>query len=322
MKTRVIIFVVIASLFLFLGLSHGSVENSFASSLPAGVSGAGVAYVNITNTITQQSQTSATSSVEYTFNYNGSGEINLTLPDYAADIKLFLTGQPYTFSEIPSSQCTTLNLSRTCTILEIPNVNSADIFTLSYSFTTSYTESSQFNSTFTFIAFSPTLLRTIIVLPSGAGLISYNPKYAVSNLTGNNKEVSWASFNTPGEWFFTVSYSASFPAPASQPATSYFIAGIVVIGIIIALIILMRSKHWSTVPAVSPKRLNPFIKLLNDDESKVLKMIKPGKSTAQKDLIAASGFSKSKMSKILSKLSRFRLIKLQSLGKTNKIKRI
>ena len=328
MKSWAILSFVVASFFLLLSLSHGITQNSFSASLPEGVSGAGAAYINITNTITQQSGTSAISSVEYTFIYNGTEEINITLPSYATGITLFLAGQPYPFSEIPLARCNSfiINSSQTCTVLEISNVKSTDVFILSYSFSTTYTSGTQFNSTFIFIPFSPTLLRIVTVLPQGAFLSSapyYNPPTASFSSNGQNIEVIWSFFqDTAGAILpFTVSYSDSLPKQASQPITSYIIAGAIVAGIIISLIILMRSKRWAAALPVTKKRLNPFRKLLNEDEEKVLKLIKRGGYITQKELVLASGFSKSKMSKMLSKLSRFKLIKILSLGKTNKIKR-
>ncbi len=328
MKSWAILPFVVASFFLLLSLSHGITQNPFGANLPGGVSGADAAYINITNTITQQSGASATSSVEYTFIYNGTGGVNITLPSYATGIKLFLTGQPYPFSEIPSVRCNSfvINLSQTCTVLEISNVKSTDVFILSYSFSTTYTSGAQFNSTFIFIPFSPTLLRIVTVLPQGAFLSSapyYNPPTASFSSNGQNIEVIWSLFQyTAGAILpFTVSYSDSLPNQAPQPTTSYIIAGAIVAGIIISLIILMRSKRRAAAPSPPKKRLNPFRKLLSEDEEKALKLIKRGRYITQKELILASGFSKSKMSKMLSKLSRFKLIKIQSLGKINKIKR-
>ncbi len=313
MKSWIIVFFATIAVFLIINTSHG-------------ISGNSVAYVNITNTLTQQSQTSAISSVEYTFLYNGSGKINLTLPDYASNIKLFLAGQPYDFDELQSKPCNSLNSSQLCVVLEIDDVRPSDIFTLSYSFNTDYSGGTQFNSTFAFTTFNltTTYLKIITVLPQGAGLLSYSPKPATINLTGQNKEVIWSrGLSSNSQFLFAVSYSDVFSTQSSsQPLTSYIIAGAIIAGIIVALFILIRSKGALNPPRIAKKRTNPFRKLLNEDEEKVLKMIKPSGFTAQKDLVTSSGFSKSKMSKILSKLSRFKLIKLQSIGKNNKIKRI
>lgn len=58
------------------------------------------------------------------------------------------------------------------------------------------------------------------------------------------------------------------------------------------------------------------------DEMKVLKAISKDKFVYQADVIKTTGFSKVKVSKIISKLFRYGLIKIKPDGRTNKIKRI
>jgi uncharacterized membrane protein len=315
----------VALLFTAFGVSHASVSQF--SGLPAGISGAGVAYVNITNTITQSSGYSATSNIVYTFVYNGSGTINLTLPNYVSNVNLLEAGQPYnTFSMIPNSQCSPfIPLSQqSCIVLVLSNIVSNRLFLLSYSYNIGYpTDGGVFNSTVTFIPFAPTELRIVTVLPQGAFLQSkpyYNPSTATFSSNGHNIEVEWVFYqNTPGISLpFSVSYQENFSA---QNYNSYIIAIVIVAGIIAVLLMLRRYKEQPTIFS-NKKKTNPFVTLLSSEEKKVLSLLKRTTFIGQKELIDATGFSKAKMSKIISKLSRYKLIKLHADGKYNRIKRI
>lgn len=298
-------------------------------SLPAGVNSTGVAFVNITNTISQSSSSTAVSNVVYTFIYEGSGTINLTLPGYVSNVNLLHSGQPYNrFSTVSGVQCSPfIPLSQqSCIALKITGVIAGEQFVLSYSYNTNFqTSGDLFNSTTTFIPFAPTALKVATVLPPGAFLQAnpyYTPPTATFSSNGQSIEVVWSFYqNSPDISLpFTASYEIKLASTSPQNYDSYIIAAIVVAGIIIALLMLRRYREQPRA-AGTKKRANPFTKLLNSDERRVLGLLKRGKFVGQKELISLTGFSKAKMSKIVSKLSRYKLAKLRVDGKYNKIKR-
>jgi uncharacterized membrane protein len=300
-----------------------------AFSLPPGINATSTAFVNLTDTITVSSATQFASMVVYTFNYQASSQINLMLPSYANDIGLFLNGQPYPFSMVAQTSCSAAS-NQTCIEIAISNVAPSETFTLSYSFSNTYIPGSTvFNTTFLFIPFAPTQLRVAMVLPKGTFLPAnqyYQPRPATFSSNGQNIEVLWAFYqNTAGVPLpFTVSYSGNFQQQTTKtPLVSYIIASILIIGIALALIILAKYKgaigHGSKPIR---KRISPFAKILNDDEKRIYGILKSDTFTPQRSIVQMTGFSKAKISKILAKLNRFKLVRIKFEGKTNKVKKI
>ena len=297
-------------------------------SLPPGINATNTAFVNLTDTITASSATQFASAVVYTFNYQASDQINLMLPFYVNNVELFLNGQPYPFGRIAQVACSAVS-NQTCTEIKISNVAPAETFTLSYSFSSPYTTgSAAFNATFLFIPFAPTQLRVAMVLPEGAFLPAnqyYQPHPATFSSNGQDIEVLWAFYqNTAGVPLpFTVSYSGNFLQQSTQtPLTSYVIAGIITAGIALALIILAKYKGTAGHSGkFTRKRTNPFTKILNEDEKRVYNLLKSNAFTPQRSIIQITGFSKAKISKVLAKLNRFKLVKIKFEGKANKVKK-
>ncbi|MCL4400375.1 MAG: hypothetical protein M1348_00060 [Candidatus Parvarchaeota archaeon] len=324
MRVHTLLFLVVVLIF-SIGISNASTNSNFA--LPQGINNTGTAFVNITDSISQSSQTISVSNVEYTFMYVGSGTLNLTIPNYVYGVSLTLDGQPYIFSQVLNSQCSSFaqNTALGCINIVIPNVKSNEIFTLAYSYDTNFAAgSSVFNSTFVFIPFAPTELKMITVLPQGAFLPPNRyaiPNPAVFSTNGQNIAVTWSLFqNTAGAVLpFIVSYESTFPTQTNY--NSYILAAIIIMGIILILLSIRHYKQPEKTPT-NRKKINPFKSILNADEKRILDTLKRGKFIAQNDLIHITGFSKAKISKIISKLSRYKLVRVQVEGKYNRIKRL
>ncbi len=319
---------------LVIGASYGFSQS--LSGLPSGISGAGVAYINITDMITQSSSTSALVGVTYTVRYNGSGNLNFTLIK-ANDIKLLKNGTAYKFSRILSPTCTVfLQESVNCTTILINNATYNDVFTLSYDYRMDYPINNKdiFNYTFVFIPSTPTQLNIKTFLPQGAFLPNstyYSPSNAVFTSNGNTIEVVWSLFQVTAAPL-PLPFSVSYELNSFSPNASGFPinAGTVIIIIIVIILVLMgivvltkNRKGKPDIKEAKPKkRTSPLVKVLNDNERRILGMLKRDAFITQKELTSKTGFSKAKMSKILSKLSRLKLIKVKPDGRLNKIKRV
>lgn len=331
----IVYFLVFLVVGLMFGVSHAS-SQSFAS-LPSGSSGAGVAYINITDTLTQSSQTSASVGVTELLRYNASGTINFTILN-ANDISLVLNGTQYKFDRILSPTCNVFTQEAiNCTTILLHNVTAADNFILSYNYNLKYPSNSNnmFNYTFVFIPFSPTQLTVKTVLPQGAFLPNgtyVNPKNAFFSSNGKSISATWSIFqvtSAPIPLPFSVSYELGLnqTTPTSSPIVDNYVAAIIIIVAIIILFWIVflakrkKPKKQKTVSKVR-NRNNPLLKVLNDSERKVLNMLKKDAFVTQKELINKTGYSKAKMSKIMSKLVRLRLVRVKPDGRTNKIKRI
>ena len=94
-----------------------------------------------------------------------------------------------------------------------------------------------------------------------------------------------------------------------------------VIAISAVLVLIRRRKANSSKKKSTNHKNNLFTKLLSDDEKKVLNSISGVRYTPQSAVISATGFSKVKVSKILSKLVKYRLVKLKSNGRQNLLRR-
>ena len=127
---------------------------------------------------------------------------------------------------------------------------------------------------------------------------------------------------------FSVSYELnSFGPPAPQVpinAETVTVITAVVIIILIGIVVLAKNKKRKIDNEItrSKKKISPLIKVLNDNERRVLSILKRDAYITQKELINKTGFSKAKMSKILSKLSRLKLVKIKPDGRLNKVKRV
>ncbi len=331
MKIAVALFL-LASM-MVIGAVYGSSQSPFG--LPSGISGAGVAYINVTDSITQSSSAAASVSVTYDIRYNGSGNLNFTLIEANA-IKLLNDGNTYPFSRIPSSMCSVfLQESINCTTIVISNVTYGDAFVLSYNHTVNYVPNSMniFNYTFIFIPSSPTQLSVETVLPQGAFLPNisrYSPSYAKFASNEKSIEAVWSLFqvtSAPVPLPFSISYELNSFVPKTSQApinTSYVVMIVVIILVAVAVIILVKNKKRKegNNDQKPRKRISPLLNILNDNERKILSLLKRDIFITQKELVIKTGFSKAKMSKILSKLSRLKLIRIRPNGRLNKIKRI
>ena len=333
-KLYSVVTLALVTLLLFSVVYASSQPVPAASSDPPGQ---GIAYVNVTDTIVQSSQNSAHIYVTENLKYNGSGNINFSLIN-ANDITLLENGKAYPFARIFSATCNIfVEESINCTTILIHNVNSSSEFTLSYGYYVNYIPNSKniFNYTFTFMPFSPTQLKVDTILPPSAFLPNdtyYAPPGAVFASNGEEISVVWSLFqvtSTPIPLPFSVTYKlTSFSSNAAQgvPNTLYYITLAIIAGaaVIIFLVYFYMRRRLYKHPDKkhSMKGRNPFLEVLNENEKKVLRALRRDSFVTQKELIAITGFSKAKMSKILSKLLRYRLVKIKPDGRLNKVKRV
>ncbi len=299
--------------------------------------------INIVNNISQTNASVSVSHVSYTFTlYNTNGPVFITLPSPVYAIHLFQNGSVTSFSAVnESSGCLLYSLpSINCTRISFNAVNQNETFVLAYAYKTYYSPNQRyFNSTFDFIPLSgltTSPLTVTSVLPTGATLLANShpvPNIVTLSYGRNTINATWSIASQTGgqiELPFTIGYTKTFypsvqTGGSQPPPQDYFYliyVGIIVAVVAIALFVLYKHlwRRTKTVHA-SSKKPNPFVKLLNEHERRVLNMFKRDGYTVQNDIISATGFSKAKVSKIISKLANYKLIKVKPDGKFNKIKR-
>ena len=93
-----------------------------------------------------------------------------------------------------------------------------------------------------------------------------------------------------------------------------------------ALIIAFLSYKYLRARGVSlrllldrKKRLEEKIEILKEDEQKIMKLIIENEGIDQRDIVRITGFSKTKVSKILSELEKRGVIRKEQVGRRNKI---
>ncbi len=83
-----------------------------------------------------------------------------------------------------------------------------------------------------------------------------------------------------------------------------------------------RYKKSTTKKTKKKTNKNFVLSLLKPDEKAVLSAIDRKGFTYQADIIKKTGFSKIKVSKILTKLTNYKLLKIKQEGRVNKVKRL
>ena len=299
--------------------------------------------VSMFDNVTQTSPFYSYSYVNYSVSiYNiTSSSFNLS---FQADIKnlnvtnlnrLGLSDKTY-----PASDCHTFSVSVGCEILQINNVKDNETLYISYDYYQNYTNvNGSFNSTIYFMPSSFTrLLNVNMILPNNAYIPDneYSEPTLSSILPLNNRfEVEWKlinqSYPNVGGYYidlpFTINYDLKIKY--TKPAQYPYIYDLIIPIIIVATIAmglnyyLRRKRPLRNRNAGNKLRSKSLIYgILSTDEKKLLNAIDKIGFTHQSDIIKITGFSKIKVSKIISKLSRYRLIKIKQDGRTNKIKRV
>ncbi len=155
----------------------------------------------------------------------------------------------------------------------------------------------------------------IIKLPEGTGLRkpieeSYFPKNALIGSDGRRTTISWEKSNMKSGEIFDVSVAFEKIGAVQNSFPLEFIFLIIVI-IVLALVFYQ---------IYSKKSLKFIIPVLKEDEKKIFNVIlKHGNGVKQKVVVKESGYSKAKVSKVLSSLKERGLIRLERVGRTNKI---
>ncbi|MCD6476864.1 MAG: winged helix-turn-helix transcriptional regulator [Candidatus Aenigmarchaeota archaeon] len=150
----------------------------------------------------------------------------------------------------------------------------------------------------------------LVKIPEGTGLIKGNENFFPENASlgsdGRRAVLYWKLNNTTkGNIFETrVAYE-----PLSEFNYSVLIIPFIVIIFLIVIIIFMK-KHHSKI----------ILPILKEDEKKIYEvLLKHGSGIKQKIIVQESGYSKAKVSKVLKNLQERGIVKLERLGRTNKV---
>jgi uncharacterized membrane protein len=299
--------------------------------------------VVVNDNITQISPYYSYSTVDYLLTLHNltSSKFNLSIPLGIEDLNITDLNQSKITQYIyPKTSCHTFSISAGCEVIQLNNVKSGQTINILYRYYQNYTNGGLFNSTIYFIPSSfVSLLNVDMILPKGAYIPdnAYSAPSIYSIVQENNRfEVKWvlinqSYINVSGYYInlpFTVSYELNItqkkPSMYNYANISIVIA-VIAIAIIAYFFIFVFSKRKNSKgknKLRKSKRNNQMYKILSTDEMKVLKAISKDKFVYQADVIKTTGFSKVKVSKIISKLFRYGLIKIKPDGRTNKIKRI
>ncbi len=182
--------------------------------------------------------------------------------------------------------------------------------------------------------FTPSLfykqLDIKLYAPPGWGIVNNSFSLIGSRyiFTNNRIGVEWKFLNqTPFSIYSGLeSLSFSFSAYPLYKSTVqfYFVYLAAIFAGIIAVvyaIFAISAKFSSKKSLKKGEKRVPLKLILSDDEKKVFSMLKKGEYIWQDELRERTGFSKIKLSKIISKLESLDVIKVQRIGKYNKIKR-
>ncbi len=294
--------------------------------------------VNILSNITQISNTYSYSIVLYTITlYNLSGpRFNISLPSNIEG----LTGMNGIKTTVyPAGSCHTFPASGGCTLIGVNDAQDGVPITLEYGYYQNYSgRNDSFNSTIYFLPSSFTSSLTItMLLPENAYVPDNAYDVPISTMTPRNGsfKVTWnfvnQSFSDSMGYYinlpFTIQYNLNLPAKKQQTPAYYYYAGIMLAAILsvaayVGYTYRKRSVRTRRKTRKGNKNMRFMSRVLSSDEKTVLFNINKKGFTYQADIIKNTTFSKVKTSKILSKLSRYGLIKIEQDGRENKIKKI
>lgn len=291
--------------------------------------------VEIYSNVTQTSNFYSYSTVNYTLTlYNSSSSnFNLSLPSNIKNLTSLNNLKVY-----PSTDCHTFSVLNSCILVEVENVKNGVPITLHYDYYQNYSSvNGSFNSTIYFLPSSFTRSLTVkMLLPSKAYIPTgaYDVPTSIITPIGNHFQASWSLINQSypnitGYYIdlpFEIEYNLKLVS--KKPSnTNYYLDYI--IPIIIFYVVIMGWYFYHKKSKKSPlkktkKRENKkfAINLLNHDEKLVLSAVDRKGFTYQADIIKKTGFSKIKVSKILSKLTNYKLLKIKQEGRVNKVKRL
>ena len=155
-----------------------------------------------------------------------------------------------------------------------------------------------------------------VVLPDGTGLVgenAYLPKDGSNATDGKRIFVSWTKENVKkGDIFST------------QATYQYFFNDLGLLGIGIPLIVILGiGAYFFLRQQPKPEAINPInyiLPVLKEDEKLIVeKIINAGGSIHQKHIVKESGYSKAKISKVLKSLEDRGMVRLERIGRSNRI---
>ncbi len=288
-------------------------------------------YINVTDSINQTSNVYAENIVNYSILLSGAnGTFVAPIPANSYDISVYLNGTNTNFVY--------QNLS-SYLILSINGINGFSRLDILFTYNENVNvNDSYFMDTYYFIPPSFTsYFKLDMLLPEGA--------YAVTSNKPNNYGPSVYGFFTNGKridarWIienqsyssglyviipFYLGYKLSVHAPQQQSDLLDIIY--ILIAIVIAILgyelrlVLAKKDNTTSLRKRKARRYNPFNILLSGDEKRILSFIPKDDFIMQNEVVQKSGYSKAKVSKIVSKLSRYRFVKVIPEGRNNKLKR-
>jgi len=160
-------------------------------------------------------------------------------------------------------------------------------------------------------------LSVLIKLPEGTGLKepienSYSPEGALIGSDGRRPIINWVENDLKGSDKFDVSIAFE----KIGETTSEFPFGIILVIILITFssLGLFYQFYWKG------KNVRLILPVLKKDEKIIFDtIIKHGNGVNQKIIVKDSGYSKAKVSKVLNSLKERGLVKLERIGRSNKV---
>lgn len=159
----------------------------------------------------------------------------------------------------------------------------------------------------------------LVKLPEGTGLKepienSYSPEGALIGSDGRRTTISWQKNNLKEGETFDV--SVGFENIGEVVTSSIPLEVIVIILIIIALTFIIFYRFYLR----KENGVKMIFPILKKDEKMIFDTImKHGSGVNQKIIVRDSGYSKAKVSKMLTSLKERGLVKLERLGRSNKV---
>ncbi|MFH1229824.1 MAG: hypothetical protein V1678_05390 [Candidatus Aenigmatarchaeota archaeon] len=160
------------------------------------------------------------------------------------------------------------------------------------------------------------ILTVLIKLPEGSGLkqpteSSYIPQGALIGSDGRRPIINWVANDLEAGGRFEV--SIAFERLTEENVFPLEMIVVVILIVFSGFAIFYRF-YWRA------KRVNIILPVLKKDEKMIFNIImKSGSGVNQKVIVKESGYSKAKVSKVLSSLRERGLVKLERIGRSNKI---
>ena len=157
----------------------------------------------------------------------------------------------------------------------------------------------------------------LIKLPEGTGLReptedSYSPTGALIGSDGRRPIINWVKNDLKADERFDVSIAFEKIGESTESFPPEII--IVIILLSFSGLGIFYQFYWKG------KNIKLILPILKKDEKKIFDTImKHGNGVNQKIIVKDSGYSKAKVSKVLNSLRERRLIKLERIGRSNKV---